>query len=172
MEVTSAQSGSLVLAVGIQLDVPIERNQGIYFCSAISTRYLVSFEKWVEIIYGEYLNHIFGCSKNSNEFGGGIQIREVTYPRPLTEIFEASLAAIEKLGWKTVSQNLETGEIKAKTGATLRSWGENVSIYVSQEETGSTISVYSEASSQLFDWGKSGKNETVFLEELKTIVSR
>lgn len=82
------------------------------------------------------------------------------------------MASIKKLGWKTVSQNPETGEIKAKAGATLRSWGEDVSICVSKEETGSTISVLSEASSQLFDWGKNAENERVFLEKLEKIVSR
>ena len=54
----------------------------------------------------------------------------------------------------------------------MRSWGEDVSVNISKEETGSTISVLSEASSQLFDWGKNAENERVFLEELKKIVSR
>jgi len=101
-----------------------------------------------------------------------MRIRKKTYPRLYDEIFEASLSTVKKLGWKVTSQNREKGEIKAKTGTTLRSWGENVTIDVTQETTGSTISVMSNAHSQLFDWGKDEKNEECFYKELQKIIER
>lgn len=71
-----------------------------------------------------------------------------------------------------ISQDPIAGEIKAKTGATLKSWGEDISIKTHREPTGTTISVTSEATSQLFDWGKSRENERAFLEQLKKKTSR
>lgn len=102
----------------------------------------------------------------------GMRIRKETYRHPYDEIFEACLRLVKQLGWKLVSYDKAAGEIKAQTGTTLRSWGEDISIHVSEEATGTAISVLSEASSQLFDWGKSEENEKAFHEELKKIISR
>lgn len=104
-------------------------------------------------------------------FIGGVRIQKKIYSRPYSEIFEDCLASVRRLGWKLISQNDRIGEIRAKTGTTLWSWGEDISIHVSEEPAGTTISVLSEASSQIFDWGKSGENERAFHEELEEIVS-
>lgn len=101
-----------------------------------------------------------------------MRIQKKTYPHPADEVFEASLRTIKQLGWKLVTQDKNEGEIKAKTGTTLRSWGEDISIDVYQEATGSTISVLSEAHSQLFGWGKNEENEKLFHRELQKIISR
>lgn len=64
------------------------------------------------------------------------------------------------------------GVIKAETGMSLRSWGENVSIKVAEEAGENTISVASGVSHQLFDWGKSWENEWIFHKELRKAISR
>lgn len=101
-----------------------------------------------------------------------MRIQKKTYPHPYDEIFEASLRTIKQLDWKLISKDRRAGEIKAQTGTTLRSWGEDVSIDVFREATGSTISVLSEAPFQLFDWGKNEENERAFHVELHKIISR
>jgi len=99
-------------------------------------------------------------------------IQKETYARPYDEIFQASLKSIKQLGWKLVSQDRETGEIKAETGITLWSWGEGISIHLARETTGTTISVTSGSSFQLFAWGKNEQNEKSFHIELKKMIQR
>lgn len=101
-----------------------------------------------------------------------MRIRKKTYSRPYDEIFEASLGSVKQLGWRLISQNREVGEIKAQTGTTLRSWGEDIAIHLSEEAVGTTISVLSEARFQLIDWGKNEENEKIFYKELEKIISR
>jgi hypothetical protein len=99
-------------------------------------------------------------------------IQKITYARPYDETFQASLESIKRLGWKLVSQNKETGEIEAKTGTSLRSWGEDISIQLVRETTGTAISVASGSSFQLFGWGKNEENEKIFNIELKKVIQR
>lgn len=99
-------------------------------------------------------------------------IRKETYSISYDRIYEASLKSVKQLGWKLVSHNRETGEVKAQTEATLRSWGENITIHLMQEVAGITISILSEPGFQLFDWGRSEENERVFHEALKKIIPR
>jgi hypothetical protein len=110
--------------------------------------------------------------KNTSLYGG-TPIQKKTYSHPYDEVFEASLKSIKELGWNIVSHNKAAGEIKAKTGTTLKSWGEDISIHVSKEAaTETTISVYSQASFQLFAWGKNEENERTFHKELEKLISR
>jgi len=99
-------------------------------------------------------------------------MREEKYGNPYDAIFEASLKSVKELGWKLTFSDSKVGDIKAQTGSTLWSWGEDISIKVSKEAAGSSVSVFSKASSQLFDWGKSEENEKLFHIKLKEIISR
>ena len=105
-------------------------------------------------------------------FIGGVPIQKKTYPHLYDELFQASLRAVKQLDWKLISQDRTAGKIEAETGGSLRSWGENISIHLSEEATGTTISVFSGPSFQLFDWGKSEENEKAFHKELKKIIPR
>ena len=102
----------------------------------------------------------------------GSHIQKKTYARSYDEIFADSLNAIKGLGWELISSDKSVGKINTRTGVSLKSWGEDVSILVTREPTGeSTISVSSQASSQIIDWGKSEENERVFHEKLKKTIS-
>lgn len=79
------------------------------------------------------------------------------------EIFSRCLKAINKCGWNVTSYNESKGIITAKTGTTILSWGEEVSIKVSKEGNGTMIEVISEPTAQLIDWGKSEENIQRFL---------
>jgi len=102
-----------------------------------------------------------------------VQIRKETFSTSVNEAFQASLDCVKKLGWEIIKQDPDLGEIKAKTGATLRSWGENISIKtIADQPSQTTISVTSDAPFQLFDWGKSSENEKLFVEQLRKAISR
>jgi len=104
---------------------------------------------------------------------GGMQIRKEIFPISANEAFQASLDCVKKLGWEIIKQNPDLGEINAKTGATLRSWGENISIRaIADRPSQTTITVASDAPFQLFDWGKSSENEKLFLDQLRKTISR
>lgn len=78
------------------------------------------------------------------------------------------MESVKELGWQLTYQNPEEGKIKAKTGATLRSWGEDISISVKNlTPTENTISVSSEAPHQFIDWGKNEENERRFQKFLE-----
>lgn len=99
-------------------------------------------------------------------------MEEKTYPYSYDELFETALRLVGQLDWKLVSQDKEVGTIKAETGMSLRSWGENVSIQISEKEGGNTISVASGVSGQLLGWGKDAENERTFHRQLKKLISR
>ena len=99
-------------------------------------------------------------------------IKKETFSKPINDVYRTSIDSARELGWKILEEKPESCEIKARTGATLRSWGEEILIKAYPEPNGTTISVASEATSQLFDWGKSDENEKAFLEELKRKISR
>jgi len=89
------------------------------------------------------------------------------YKHPYDKVFETSLKVIKWLDWCLISADKEAGVIRARTGLSLRSWGENITIRLHKENTGTVVSVLSEAIFQLFDWGKNIENEKLFHQELK-----
>lgn len=101
-----------------------------------------------------------------------MRIKKETYFNPRDDLFEASLESIKQLGWRLISRDRDAGKVRAETGTTLRSWGENISIYISQDAAGIAISISSEPSFQLIDWGKSEENEKTFHEVLKKLIPR
>lgn len=94
-------------------------------------------------------------------------LREQRYNRPYGEIFQACLRSIRQLGWERISSDESTGVIQARAGITLRSWGEDISIHLSRENTETIVSISSKPHSQVFDWGKSDENERILHQELK-----
>lgn len=79
---------------------------------------------------------------------------------------------VERLEWKLISENRETGTIEVKTEMSLRSWGEEVLIQVAKEKEGNIITVASGVSSQIFDWGKNKENEEKFHKEMSRVILR
>lgn len=87
---------------------------------------------------------------------------------PPEQVFEAAVRAIESCGWEITEENEKAGVVIAKTGMSLRSWGEEIVIQISTEEGKTLIHVSSE-SSQLLDWGKSSENLKKLGEKLREI---
>ena len=59
-----------------------------------------------------------------------------------------------------------SGIIKAYSGASFRSYGEDITITVSKTAEGTKVKAYSKARAVLFDWGKSGENVNRFFAAL------
>jgi hypothetical protein len=51
---------------------------------------------------------------------GGWYIRKETFPVSSEDIFQASVDSVENLKWKIVEMNPESGEIKARIGASFK----------------------------------------------------
>ncbi len=84
----------------------------------------------------------------------------------LPETLDAVTRAIGKLGWKVVDVDSRKGWLKAKTPASLRSWGEEIHVHLASNKGHTQVVLSSEASAQLFDWGRGRENLTALRAEL------
>lgn len=72
------------------------------------------------------------------------------------QIFQASLQAVSQCGFRLVGSNPEAGQITARTGMGLRSWGENILINVG---TDGSVDIKSSCRGiQVVDYGKNKSN--------------
>lgn len=84
------------------------------------------------------------------------------------EVYLAAIKAIDVLGYKLEYENEDLGKIKVKVGGSLFSWGEFLKIGIQIVDDGCKINVESEASGQLFDWGKAENNILKFFDALES----
>jgi len=75
------------------------------------------------------------------------------------------LQALRDCNFQIVSQ--ESQKIVALARETIWSWGEDVEVLISQTPEGSQVKVSSIPRHQLFDWGKSEENISMFFSSLK-----
>ncbi|MBS1635377.1 MAG: hypothetical protein JST26_05595 [Bacteroidetes bacterium] len=81
-------------------------------------------------------------------------------------VFRACKQVLKDLGMEINGSSLANGKILASTSGTLLSWGEDIEIKITEKGTYTLVSVSSNASSQLFSWGKDSANERNILNEL------
>jgi hypothetical protein len=84
------------------------------------------------------------------------------FPGTREQISQACLEAVRQSGFKIRKSDLAAGQITAKAGVNLRTWGENIHVYVDPEDQ-----VYITSKSRfpltLVDWGKNRWNvERIF----------
>jgi len=87
-----------------------------------------------------------------------------TYNRSLNEVLEACARALKKCGFVVTERS--THIIKASSGISFRSWGENIKITLSSTSEGVKVNITSEPKAQLFDLGKSEENIKKIFSEL------
>lgn len=83
-----------------------------------------------------------------------------------------ALKATKNCQFKIVDENIDTGLITFKVGASLWSWGETFHVHLSKLETNLTEL---EVSSESFQWGSWGKHEdniNDFFKELNNLLSK
>lgn len=95
-----------------------------------------------------------------------------TYEATPSDVFDAVLQIIRRLGWTIESKNTETREIIVSTGFSLRSWGEIITIQISEEGYKTKVIVTAKAKAQLIDWGKSGEDERLIIGGLNDLIGR
>lgn len=80
------------------------------------------------------------------------------YPNPYNDVLNAILQGIKDCGFSKKTADWSSGYIVVSTGASLRSWGEQIEIQVSEAEGSTEVSITSSPQAQLIDWGKSREN--------------
>ena len=101
-----------------------------------------------------------------------IRMETGTYEAKPSEVFDAVLQIITRLGWTIESKNTETGKIIVSTEFSLRSWGERITIEVSRVRSQTNVLVTSTPEAQLIDWGKSRENERRVIRMLDDFIGR
>ena len=87
------------------------------------------------------------------------------YPGTRADIVRASAAVAEQCGFKVEEASPDGGSLKARTGFSFRSWGENISVQV---DDAGTVQVTSQCllPTQFVDYGKNKSNVSRFLAGL------
>ncbi len=93
-------------------------------------------------------------------------IVEKEYRNRPSIVFDICLKALEQLRMHVDYKNRQEGIIEASTGASIWSWGEKIIIEIIPRNNGSLVRVNSEATAQLFSWGKDSSNERQIIEEM------
>ena len=88
-----------------------------------------------------------------------------TYNRSLNEVLEASVKALKNCGFEVTEKSEHI--IKASSGISLRSWGEDIKVKLSLTSKGVEVKTTSEPKAQLLDLGKSEENVSRFFSELE-----
>ena len=87
------------------------------------------------------------------------------------QVMRALEDALCSIGAIVLENDRTNGQIKAKTGLSIRLWGEDILITVSRSETGCSVDVDSTCSSQLVDWGKNRANVSNLARALSLITN-
>lgn len=91
-----------------------------------------------------------------------------TYYYSLIEVLEAAVKALSKCGFDVTERSTHT--IKASSGISFRSWGEDIMIKLSSTSEGVKVNIISEPQAQLFDLGKSEENIREIFSELSKVL--
>ncbi len=92
--------------------------------------------------------------------------KDSTYKLGYKKVFKEAKDALSDCEFIVQSVDEESGIMKAYVGASFRSYGEDITITVSETEKGTHVTAYSKARAVIFDWGKSGDNVDRFFAAL------
>lgn len=92
----------------------------------------------------------------------------MVFPESREEVFQACLKAISECGFHMRGSNQETGHIWARSGMSLRSWGERIEITIGND---SRIDVKSSCYGiQIIDYGKNKANVNQLFAALEPLL--
>lgn len=86
----------------------------------------------------------------------------------IEEVRHAALASMQEMGCDVVTQ--EPTVMEGKTPMSLRSWGGRLRVQLHPSSTGTIILAETEATGQLFDWGKSNETLDEFVARLSRVL--
>ncbi|MEL7207362.1 MAG: hypothetical protein AAGK32_03860 [Actinomycetota bacterium] len=88
----------------------------------------------------------------------------IRFPFPYSDVFRTLVSVLPQHKMEVVGADESTGLIQAKTGITMRTWGENLTIRLGSPDGGGTTEMVVESNLKfgLVAWGKHEKNfETI-----------
>ena len=91
------------------------------------------------------------------------------FPGTREQISQACLEAVRQSGFKIRESDLAAGQITAKAGVNLRTWGENIHVHVGPGDRVDIISA-SRWPLTLVDWGKNRWNVDRIFTRLATLL--
>ncbi len=90
--------------------------------------------------------------------------RSMTFPAGGDEVFRACMRAVSQCGFRIAESNPEAGQIEARAGMSMRSWGERITITTS---AAGRVDIKSSCRwIQLVDYGKNKANVNVLFSAL------
>lgn len=87
-------------------------------------------------------------------------------------VFSACKQAVEYIGWKVADVDTDELRVTALTSISWRSFGDEVEIWVSDNDGSTVVTVSSEPRFSLMNWGRDRTNEGIFLEKLAQEIHR
>ena len=94
----------------------------------------------------------------------------ITFDRPYTEVFRTLVGVLPQHKIEVISTDEPNGVIHAKTGITLRTWGETLTIRLGSPDGGTTTEMVIDSNLKfgLAAWGKHDKNFTTITDAVHT----
>lgn len=85
---------------------------------------------------------------------------EITYPHNTTIVFQSLIKAIPRIqGMKILRHDIASGRITVSVGISWKSWGESITLQLTDVDDGKSIIKFLSASDfALIDWGKNKDN--------------
>jgi hypothetical protein len=90
-----------------------------------------------------------------------------TYTTEYGDIFEEAYNALSGCGFIVSRTDNPSGIIKAYAGASFRSYGEDITVSITKNANGITVTARSKSRAALFDWGKNKENVSNFFAALQ-----
>jgi zinc-ribbon domain len=100
--------------------------------------------------------------------------RAVSYAAPAAVVFNSAAQAVQNLsGWKLKEVNQQGWYITAAVSFSFWSYGENISIQVSEPSPGQPmLGISSSSVFAIFDFGKNKRNVNKFFTEVQDVLSQ
>jgi hypothetical protein len=111
---------------------------------------------------------IFSCATTSSTLGSSQQGSEFTadYDR----VYSESLNAVALLSWEITHSEKDAGIIQAKTPMSLWTYGDKITIRLTNLNNGKVRVDVSSGTNQAVDWGKNDANISNFYSKLNALL--
>lgn len=113
------------------------------------------------------------CARARKVIGLPSYESSASYPCPATTVFSAAAQAVQSLpGWKALEVNQAGWYITASVSFNFWSYGENITINVTEPTPGQpSVNVFSSSKFALVDFGKNRSNVRKFFAELQNALA-
>ena len=111
---------------------------------------------------------MFSCATTSSTLGSPQQGN--TYSADYDKVYSEALNSVALLSWEITHSEKDAGIIQAKTPMSLWTYGDKVTIRLTDLENGNIRVDVSSGTNQAVDWGKNNANISNFYRKLDALV--